>query len=75
MMGGKMFYASVVAGDGKLFAVSRDKGVFVIAAQPKYELLATNQLDDKSVFNASPAIADGQLYLRSDKFLYCIGKK
>ena len=73
--GGSMFYASVVAGDGKLYAVSRNKGTFVLAAEPKYEILATNKLDDDSSFNASPAIADGQLYLRSDKFLYCIGKK
>jgi outer membrane protein assembly factor BamB len=73
--GGSMFYASLIAADGKLFAVSRTKGTFVLAAEPKYEVLASNNLDDESPFNASPAIADGQLYLRSDKFLYCIGKK
>lgn len=73
--GGREFYASVVAGDGKLYAVSRNKGVFVLAAAPKYEVLATNKMSDESVFNASPAIVDGQLLLRSDKFLYCIGKK
>lgn len=75
MGGGSMFYASVVAVDGKLYAVSRNKGTFVLAAEPKYKVLATNLLDDTSPFNASPAIQDGQIYLRSDKFLYCIGKK
>jgi hypothetical protein len=73
--GGKEYYASVVAGDGKLYAVSRNKGTLVISADSKLEVLATNKMDDTSVFNAGPAIQDGQIYLRSDKFLYCIGKK
>ena len=30
---------------------------------------------DDSVFNATPAILDGQLLLRSDRYLYCIGKR
>ena len=30
---------------------------------------------DTSIFNASPAISDGRLYLRSNEYLYCIGKK
>jgi hypothetical protein len=48
----------------------------VLAAKPKYELLAHNTFkDDKSIFNASPAVSKGQLFLRSDKYLYCIGKK
>jgi outer membrane protein assembly factor BamB len=72
---GKEYYASVVAGDGKLYAVSRNKGTLVISADSKLEVLATNKMDDDSVFNAGPAIQDGQIYLRSDKFLYCIGKK
>jgi outer membrane protein assembly factor BamB len=69
------YYASVVAGDGKLFATSRKKGVLVISADAKMEVLTTNKMDDTSLFNATPAIQDGQIYLRSDKFLYCIGKK
>ena len=73
--GGREYYASVVAGDGKLYAVSRSKGIFVVSADAKLEVLANNKMDDASVFNASPAIQDGRLYLRSDKFLYCIGKK
>ncbi|MFN0020344.1 MAG: PQQ-binding-like beta-propeller repeat protein [Pirellulaceae bacterium] len=73
--GGKEYYASVVAGDGKLYAVSRSKGTYVISADEKLDVLATNKMDDTSVFNAGPAIQDGQIYLRSDKFLYCIGKK
>jgi outer membrane protein assembly factor BamB len=69
-------YASPVLGDGKIYVVSRGKGVYVLAAKPEYALLARNTLaGDDSVFNATPAILDGQLLLRSDRYLYCIGKK
>ena len=67
-------YASVVAADDKLYAVSRENGTFVLAAQPEFKLLSHNQLaDDPSVFNASPAVSRGQLLLRSNRYLYCIG--
>ncbi|WP_197455444.1 hypothetical protein [Stieleria neptunia] len=45
-----------------------------MAAKPEFEQLAHNRLDDRSTFNASPIVADGKLYLRSDKYLYCIGE-
>ena len=68
-------YASPLAADGKLYYVSREAGVFVVAAQPQFELLAHNTIDtDSSVFNASPAVANGRLLLRSDRALYCLGK-
>jgi hypothetical protein len=70
-----LIYASATAGDGKIYYVSRSDGVYVLEASPKYKLLAHNQFkNDTSVFNASPAIADGRLYLRSDRYVYCIGK-
>lgn len=67
-------YASALVGDGKLYIVTRRGGTYVLAARPKYEQLAHNQLDDRSTFNASPIVSDGKLFLRSDKYLYCIGK-
>jgi outer membrane protein assembly factor BamB len=67
-------YASALVGDGKLYIVTRNGGTYVLAAQPKFEQLAHNRLDDRSTFNASPIVANGKLYLRSDRFLYCIGK-
>ena len=69
-------YASITIADGKIYAVSRERGTFVLAAGPKFEVLAHNTFEsDKSVFNGSPVVSDGQLFLRSDKCLYCIGKK
>ncbi|WP_182868399.1 outer membrane protein assembly factor BamB family protein [Stieleria mannarensis] len=67
-------YASALVGDGKLYVVTRNGGTYVLAAKPEFEQLAHNRLDDRSTFNASPIVAGGKLYLRSDKNLYCIGK-
>ena len=55
------FYASAVAADDKIFAVSRTSGVFVLAAKPTFELVSRNQFaEDASSFDATPAICDGQ---------------
>lgn len=71
-----MIYASPVIGDGKLYYVSRQGGTVVLAAKPELEVLSHNRLEsDRSVFNASPAVEDGRLYLRSDRFLYCVGSR
>ena len=72
--GGKAVYASAVLANGKVYAVTRWNGTFVFAAKPEFELVAHNRfLSDKSQFNATPAIVDQQIFLRSDRFLYCIG--
>lgn len=71
--GGAQFYASPVLADGKLYYLSRDGKTFVIAAKPKFELLSTNQVGNwRDVCNASPVVADGRLFIRSDNYLYCI---
>jgi outer membrane protein assembly factor BamB len=71
-----LIYASGVVADGKLYYVSRENGMFVLPAAPRYELLAHNVIEtDTSVFNATPAISRGQLLLRSDRFLYCIDEE
>jgi len=71
---GDKIYASIVAADGKFYGVSRLDGTVVLALQPEFKELAHNHLGDESVFNATPVVSDGQLLLRSDKALYCIGK-
>lgn len=70
------FYASPVAADGMLFFVSRIDGTFVVPAKDEFSVLNINKFEsDSSVFNGSPIVDSGRLYLRSDKFLYCVGKK
>jgi outer membrane protein assembly factor BamB len=72
--GARDFYSSVLLADGRLYAVSRTQGTFVLAAGPKFELLAHNELgSDTTLCNASPAVSRGQLLLRSNRALYCIG--
>jgi hypothetical protein len=68
-------YASPVLADGRLYYISRSGRTFVVAAAPKYELLAVNDLGNAGMFNASPAVTGNRLILRSDKFLYCLGPK
>ncbi len=69
-------YASPLLADGKIYYVSRTRGTYVVEAGPKFKQLAHNTLEpDRSVFNASPAVSDSQLLLRSDRYLYCLGKE
>ena len=69
------FYASAVVADGRLYAVSRRDGVFVLKVGDTFEQLTQNPPLDDSDFNATPALAGTQLFLRSNRFLYCIEAK
>ena len=66
-------YASALLAAGRLYYVTRDGKTFVLAAKPQFDLLAVNDLSDRSVFNGSPAVTGNRLLLRSDRYLYCIG--
>ncbi|MCA9123481.1 MAG: PQQ-binding-like beta-propeller repeat protein [Planctomycetaceae bacterium] len=67
-------YASIVRAGDKLYLTTRDQGILVLKASPNYEELALNTIDgDDSMFNASPAISNNQLLVRTDAYLYCIG--
>jgi len=66
------YFASLVGADGKIWLISQDGTVSVVAAKGDWEVLAVNALDDE-VF-ATPAIADGRLYIRTRNMLYCFGK-
>ncbi|HBJ33951.1 MAG TPA: serine/threonine protein kinase [Planctomycetaceae bacterium] len=72
---GGQFYASALLAGDRLYYLSRSGKMFVLAAKPSYELLATNALEDRSVFNASPAVAGNRMLIRSDKYLYCLEAK
>lgn len=65
------YFASPVAGDGKIYAASHRGTITVCAAGDTFQRLAVNQLPD-AIF-ASPAIADGQLYVRTTRHLYAFG--
>lgn len=68
-------YGSVVYGDGKLFMTLRDGNVLVLEAAPKFNQLSVNKLGTEGEdFNATPAIRDSSLLIRSTRFLYRVGK-
>ncbi|MBI1355140.1 MAG: PQQ-binding-like beta-propeller repeat protein [Acidobacteria bacterium] len=63
--------ASPVAVNGKLYVATEEGDTVVVKMGEKLEVLAVNTLTDQS-FVASPAVADGDLYLRSQNTLFCI---
>lgn len=74
LQGAGQVYASALLAGGRLYYLTRDGKMFVLAAKPQFEQLAINDLSDHGVFNGSPAVAGNRLLLRSDKYLYCLGK-
>jgi outer membrane protein assembly factor BamB len=67
------YYASPVAGDGKVYIASNSGVVSVLAAGANQTLLAANDLGEP-IF-ATPALAPGRLYLRTQSALYCFGTR
>jgi len=65
-------FASPVGAKGRIYFPGQDGTTLVIKHGPAFEVLAKNALDDG--FEASPALVDGELYLRGRKSLYSIGK-
>jgi len=66
-------WGSVVMAAGRLYVTSRKGVTTVFRPDPaKLEVLAMNDLGEPS--NATPAISDGQIFLRTDGHLYCIGE-
>jgi outer membrane protein assembly factor BamB len=67
------FYASPVLANGQIYAVSRRSGTFILDASAEFKIVAQNQFaGDNSDFNATPAIVGRQLFLRSNRNLFCI---
>jgi outer membrane protein assembly factor BamB len=67
-------WSSLVRSGDRIYAVTQAADVVVFKASPeKYEQLAVNSLSD-GLTNSSLAVSDGQLFLRTHKHLWCIGK-
>jgi outer membrane protein assembly factor BamB len=66
------YWAQPVAGDGKVYFVSKEGKVSVIRAGAEWEKLSTGDLDEQVI--ATPAIADGRVYIRTEGMLYCFGR-
>ncbi|MGE5198529.1 MAG: PQQ-binding-like beta-propeller repeat protein [Rhodospirillaceae bacterium] len=65
------FKSSPVGANGKLYLASENEDVIVVKMGETFEVLATNTMTDQ-VFIATPAIAGGEIFLRSKTTLFCI---
>ena len=66
-------FSSPVGADGRIYITARDGTTIVLRHDRANAQLALNHLDDS--FSASPALAGNELYLRGEKFLYCLAEK
>jgi outer membrane protein assembly factor BamB len=66
------FTASPLLIDGKVYACDNEGDVYVFAAEPAFRKLATNALGEP--VSATPAVADGRLFVRGSEHLFCIGR-
>lgn len=71
--GPDMIYSSLVGAGGHVYVVGRNGKTAVLRHGGDFEKVATNSLDDG--FEASPAIAGNEIFLRGRKSLYCIAEK
>ncbi|HSF24470.1 MAG TPA: PQQ-binding-like beta-propeller repeat protein [Blastocatellia bacterium] len=67
------YSSSPVLADGNLYVTNEDGLTTVVKAGPKFEVVAENNLNDYTL--SSPAISDGQIFMRTAQYLYCIGKR
>jgi outer membrane protein assembly factor BamB len=65
-------WASVLLADGKLYVPNQSGDVFILRASPKFEVLATNSVNEPT--NASLAASNGELFLRTQDSLWCIAQ-
>jgi len=66
------YSSSLVLADGKIYATSEDGVTSVVRAGPQFEILAENDLDGYTL--SSPAISNGQIFMRTDFALWAIGQ-
>jgi outer membrane protein assembly factor BamB len=67
------YSSSPVLADGRLYVTNEDGLTTVFTAGPQFEELSRNPLDDYCL--SSPAISDGQIFIRTTKYLWAIGER
>ena len=66
-------WSSMVLSGDRLYVPNQSSDTFVLRASPKFELLAVNPLND-GLTNASVAVSDGRIFLRTHAHLWCIAQ-
>jgi len=69
---GKAHYPSGVYAGGNLYFLADSGETFVVRPGEKFQLLARNPIGEDC--RASPAVSDGQIFLRGSRHLFCIGQ-
>ena len=67
------YSGSFTLADGKLYITNEDGLTTVVRAGPKFEILAENDFDDYTL--SSPAVSDGQIFIRTTGALWAIGQR
>ena len=67
-----VYFSSPVAGDGKVYVASQRGVITVLAGGDAFKVLARNDLGEP--IQATPALVDGKLYVRTEKHLYAFGE-
>lgn len=67
------YYASPVAGDGKVYFLNQDGELSVVSAEGAWKVLHSTAFNEEGY--ATPALVDGRIYLRTSGHLYCFGAK
>src|SRR5262245_31174016 len=67
------YYASPVAADGKIYLVNLEGKVTILKAGADWQIMSTGDLGEQVI--ATPAIADGRVYFRTDQTLFCFGTR
>ena len=70
---GEVSWSSMVVSGGRLYVLCQNGDTHVFAASPKYQLLASNRLGEYT--NASIAVSNGELFIRTWENLWCISEK
>ena len=64
-----------MASGDKLYQLTRSGDMIVVQLGDEYKELARNKFDGGGEFSATPAISQGDLFVRSTMHLYCVGTK
>jgi outer membrane protein assembly factor BamB len=70
---GSAAWGSLALADGKFYTTDQTGETFVFSAKPVFELISRNKLGEHT--DASPAISDGDIFIRTHQHLWCIGGK
>lgn len=66
-------YSSPIIADGKLYYARRSGDVHVVSLSPELKQVAVNRFESSAGdFHATPAVSDGDLFIRSSQTLYCV---